>query len=150
MLSPAHERAQGGANVCALLAGRARAVRLLLDEMYSPAIAARLRDRGWAAASLHDRRERLGLADAEVLRLAAAEGRALVTENARDFVPLVRAALLAGDDAPGLVVTSPRTFPLSSRTIGALRDAMAELCRLHPTDDALSGQTAWLTRVDGV
>lgn len=45
-----------------------------------------------------------GLADLDVLALAAAEGRILVTRNSRDFAPLLRVWAEAGKVHAGCVV----------------------------------------------
>jgi predicted nuclease of predicted toxin-antitoxin system len=64
--------------------GRSAAVKLLLDEMFSPVIAARLRERGHDVESIKgSARETLG--DAEVLELARNERRAIATNNLVDF-----------------------------------------------------------------
>jgi predicted nuclease of predicted toxin-antitoxin system len=63
-------------------------VKLLLDEMLSPAIARDLRAHGHDAEPVAGHPDREALSDPEVLALARAEHRALVTNNLRDFRPL--------------------------------------------------------------
>jgi hypothetical protein len=64
-------------------------LRLLLDEMYAPAVAVELRARGHDVLSVHEADPVLvGASDAEVLFAAVSAERALVTENVRDFRPL--------------------------------------------------------------
>ena len=53
-------------------------------------IAERLRGRGHDVLALDEHRELDGLSDADVLELAAQEGRILVTFNVRDFAPILR------------------------------------------------------------
>lgn len=67
-------------------------VRLLLDEHYAPHLAATLRAEGFDAEALLDVPGRAGLSDPEVFLLPAASGRRIVTENVRDFRPLLVAA----------------------------------------------------------
>ena len=79
-------------------------IKLLLDEMFAPVLAAELRRRG--------------------------NSEWLLTENVRDFRPLLVAA--QADDHPfvNLLLTSSRSFPRSRRNP-------------HPLTEAL---TAWLER----
>ena len=62
-------------------------MRLLLDEMYAPAVAAQLRARSHDVASVHDPDYRVleGEPDEDVWAAAIANDRALVTENVGDF-----------------------------------------------------------------
>jgi predicted nuclease of predicted toxin-antitoxin system len=66
-------------------------LRLLLDANLSPrGIAARLRDASHDVLALAEDPTFEGLADPQVLELAASEQRVLVTRNSRDFAPLAR------------------------------------------------------------
>ena len=59
----------------------------------------------------HERRlERVGVPD-EVFSHARSHGRAVVTENVRDFRPLVVALLVAGDNHAGVVFTTEKQWP---------------------------------------
>lgn len=72
-------------------------MRLLLDEMYAPVIAAELRARGHDVVSVHEADPVLsGAPDDEVLKAAGPGERALVTENVRDYRPLETAVLADG------------------------------------------------------
>jgi predicted nuclease of predicted toxin-antitoxin system len=62
-------------------------VKLLLDEMLSPAIARELRQRGHDAESVAGHPDREAQSDPEVLAPAKTEHRAIVTNNLRDFRP---------------------------------------------------------------
>lgn len=65
-------------------------MRFLLDEMYSPGIAAGCRGRGVDVISVHEHPELQGEPDdAAVLRAAARERRVLVSNNHKDLVPVV-------------------------------------------------------------
>ena len=119
-------------------------MRLLLDEHYSPRIAIELRRRGHDVVAARERPELHGLADPALFALMVAERRAILTENAADFVPLVRAAAVRGTDHFGVVLTSPRNFPRTSRAIGRMVTAVEAFLVARPADDALRGQSWWL------
>ena len=123
-------------------------MRLCLDELYSPRIAAELRNRGHDAISVHDRPALVGLPDAPLLDLMAAEGRAIVTENAGDFVPLAARLALEGRDHFGLVLTSSTAFARSRDTIVCIVRALDGFIAERPADDALRNQIAWLSSRD--
>lgn len=120
-------------------------MRLLLDEHYSPRIAEDLRSRGHDVVSATERGDLRGVGDRELLRLAAADGRALVTENVADFMPLVREAAAGGDRHFGVVFTSSRSMPRSSKTIGRFGEELDRFLRDRPAHDALADQVHWLT-----
>jgi hypothetical protein len=124
-------------------------LRLLLDEMYSPAIAAELRARGHDTASVHDLGDALvtGASDVDVLAAAQREERTLVTENVRDYRPLESGLLADGSHHAGLVYTSNRQFPRGDpATTGGLVRALDALLRAAPD---LRDRSIFLTRVDG-
>lgn len=67
------------------------ALRLLLDANLSPRhVASKLRASGHDVLALAEDAAYEGLSDPEVLELAAAEQRILITRNSRDFAPLAR------------------------------------------------------------
>jgi hypothetical protein len=110
-------------------------VKLLLDEMYAPAIAEQLRARGHDVVSVHDLQYgRLeGATDDEVFAEALSEERALVTENVPDFRRLEAEALARGEAHASLVFTSNRQFPRGQPgTIGQLVEALHELLSETP------------------
>jgi hypothetical protein len=119
-------------------------VRLLLDEHYSPKIAAEHRKRGHDVVSAAERDELRGLGDRELWNLASAEGRALMTENVADFMPLVREVVAEGGRHSGVVFTSPRSLPRGPRTIGLYVKRLGSFLRERPADDSLGDQVYWL------
>lgn len=121
-------------------------MKLLLDEHFSPEIARQLRHRGHDVVAARERTELHGLSDRELLAVATAEGRAVVTENVVDFVELHRQSILGSDSHAGLVFTSPGRFPRSRRAIGRLVKALQSLLASSPETDALRDQTWWLER----
>jgi predicted nuclease of predicted toxin-antitoxin system len=80
-------------------------LRLLLDANLSPrGVAARLRERGHDVLALAEDAAYEGLPDPQVLELAAAEQRILITRNSRDFAPLAREWAEAQRPHAGLIL----------------------------------------------
>ena len=119
-------------------------MKLLLDEHYSPKVAAELRKRRHDVVCAQERDDLRGLGDRELWAFASAEGRALMTENVADFMPLVREAAADGTRHFGIVFTSPRSLPRGPRTIGLYVKRLGSFLRDHPADDALADQVHWL------
>jgi len=119
-------------------------MRLLLDEHFSPTVAAQLRRRrhdvsaARADANLH------GLTDAALLAHATAERRALVTEIVADFAELHRAAVVSGRRHHGIVFTSGRRYPRTTRAIGRLVRALDAFLDENRAEDVLLDQVWWL------
>lgn len=86
-------------------------MKLLLDEMHAPAVAVALRRLGHEALAVKERAEFTGLADPDLLRVAAADQRAIVTENIKDFAALHKESTIAGQPHAGLIFTHSRRFP---------------------------------------
>jgi hypothetical protein len=118
-------------------------VRLLLDEHYSPKIAEALRNRGYDVVSAMGDDFR-GLGDRDLWTRASAEGLALMTENAADFMPLVREAAGAGERHFGVVFTSPHSMPRSPATVSLFVELLDVFLRDRPADEALGDAVYWL------
>ena len=88
-------------------------VRLLLDEMFSPVVAADLRQLGHDVIAVADRPDLRSKSDEEIFAWASAGKRWLLTENVKDFRPIMLRALSAGAPGCGLLFTSSRAFPRS-------------------------------------
>lgn len=114
-------------------------MKLLLDEMYPSLIAGELRARGHDVVSVHES-PGSGTPDEQVLDHARSEGRAVVTENVRDYRPLAEALLAAGGNHYGLVFTTEKRWPRSSP--GALIVALDQL--LKSTPEQLVDNELWL------
>jgi predicted nuclease of predicted toxin-antitoxin system len=80
-------------------------VRLFTDEMVSPDVAEQLERHSYDALSCQAAR-RLGLGDEEQLAYATAEGRAIVSFNARDFIPLDAQWKADGRPHAGIIITT--------------------------------------------
>jgi Domain of unknown function (DUF5615) len=98
--------------------------RLLLDEMFSPAIAAELRELGHDVIGVADRPELRAWSDEEIFVWASAERRWLLTENVKDFRPILLRALSGGVPGCGVLFTSSRAFPRSRKDPGPLINAL--------------------------
>ncbi len=85
-------------------------MRLILDVHHSRIAAARLRQSGHDVVAAADDPRLAELADEELLRHAAAEGRALVSEDAKDLDRIVRHWAASGELHAGVVLTSSRRF----------------------------------------
>jgi predicted nuclease of predicted toxin-antitoxin system len=119
-------------------------VKLLLDEMLSPVIARELLTRGHDVQAVAGHPERESLSDPEVLALARAQQRAVVTNNVRDFRPLhVEAVLPGGPRHYGMIFMSGnyrRTKSDTGRIIAALETALKQ----YPGDEDLANAEEWL------
>lgn len=94
---------------------------LLLDEMFSPMIAALLRQDGHDVLAVAGHALLAAASDPYLAHWASQEGRRIVTENVRDFAPLAN----RGDSALRVLFTSSRRFPRSRRNPGPLVEALS-------------------------
>jgi predicted nuclease of predicted toxin-antitoxin system len=125
-------------------------VKLFIDEMYPPVVAEQLRKAGYDPVSVHDDANVRGLDDPALCGLALSSGRAVVTENAADFLRIVRDRAAAGEPAPALVITSNRSFPRHSAAFtGQAVRALCAFCEGHREADAASGAVYWLQAAAG-
>lgn len=116
----------------------------MLDEMYSPEIARRLRKQGHDVVAVKERPGLIEIRDPQLFALMASEGRAIVINNAQDFVKLFNQAAVAGDDHYGLFLTDDRSMPRRKETIGLFVRVLDELLRRNPSDDAFRNRIRWL------
>ena len=120
-------------------------MKLLLDEMLSPAIAGALRVRGHDAVAIKEHPEWHAQSDPDVIALARREGRAIVTTNLRDFRPM-HAELLAveGPGHAGMVFV-PTSYRLSKAATGQIVTALEGKLAEYPGDEALANGETWLS-----
>jgi hypothetical protein len=116
---------------------------LLLDEMFSDTIANRLGAKGHDVIAVVSDPALMSLPDDQILSYAAASGRALVTANVKDFVPLDRQYRAAGQAHRGLILLSTKTFPQDRRYSSAVTHALAALL---DNDGLQQGQVIFLAR----
>lgn len=117
---------------------------LLLDEMFSDTIAQQLRAKGYDVISVVAHAALVALPDDQILAYATTEGRALVTANIKDFVPLDGRYRAAGPDHPGLILMSAKTFPQNRSFTTAITAALEAL--LSGSHKMQPGQVVFLTR----
>jgi hypothetical protein len=117
---------------------------LLLDEMFTDDIAQQLRTKGYDVISVVADPALVGLPDDQILAYATAEGRALVTANIKDFVPLDARYRAADQSHAGLILVSTKTFPQNRGFPSAVTIALAAL--LSGTAKIQSAQVLFLTR----
>jgi hypothetical protein len=85
-----------------------------------------------------------GLPDDQVLAYATTEGRALVTANIKDFIPLDGRYRAAGQAHAGLILVSTKAFPQNRGFPSAITASLAML--LSDTAKIQSGQVLFLAR----
>jgi Domain of unknown function (DUF5615) len=119
-------------------------LRLILDELYSQAIAVGLREREHDVISVHERPDLEGLKDELLFPLLAGERRAIVTENWPDYQEEMRKATDAGRDHYGVLFTSRNQMPRSKQTIGLYIRVLDDFLERHPDEDALLNSYRWL------
>jgi Domain of unknown function (DUF5615) len=100
---------------------------LLLDEMFSDTIAQQLRAKGHDVQAVVADPSLASLPDGQILARAAATGRALVTANIKDFMPLDAQYRAAGQEHAGLILVSAKTFPQNRSYTSAVTSALAAL-----------------------
>lgn len=101
----------------------ARRVALLLDEMFPPSIAEELRRRGHDVIAVAADPQLRSMTDQDLYAWAATQARRVVTENVKDFRRLV--VEREEHVGPGVLFTSPRTFPRSRHAPGRIIEALA-------------------------
>jgi hypothetical protein len=115
---------------------------LLLDEMFSPALATELATRRVDCRAVVADPVLRALSDLEIFQAALAEGRVLATNNVPDFESLRRAHQAAGKEVPGLIYTSDLTFPRTKAHVARLGAALAAAAASPET--ARCGGVLWL------
>jgi hypothetical protein len=119
-------------------------VKLLLDEMLSPAIARQLRARGHDVEAIKGNPLHEALSDPEVMNLAREQGRALVTNNLVDFRPLHHEAIAPGGPGHYGMVFMPGSYRRTKADVGRIVDALEAKLAESPGDDALASGETWL------
>jgi hypothetical protein len=117
---------------------------LLLDEMLSDTIAEQLRAKGHDTLAVVSDPALISLPDDQVLGHATAAGRALVTANIKDFMPLDAQYRAAGQAHGGLILVSTKTFTQDRTYTAAITSALAAL--LDKPGGIQAGNVVFLTR----
>ena len=100
---------------------------LLLDEMFSDTIAQELSVKGHDVRAVVADPALVSLPDEQILAHAAATGRALVTANIKDFMPLDAGYRGAGRAHAGLILVHTKTFPQDRTYTTAITKALNAL-----------------------
>jgi len=117
---------------------------LLLDEMFADTIAQQLRVKGHDVLAVVADPSLVSLPDDQILPRAAATGRALVTANIKDFMPLDAQYRAAEQSHAGLILVSAKTFPQNRSYSSAVTSALAAL--LDQPGQIQAGQVTFLLR----
>ena len=116
---------------------------LLLDEMFSPAIAVKLTARGIDCRAVAAEPLLRAQSDLEIFDAGLREDRVVVTNNVPDFESLRRAREAAGTPVPGLIYTCDVTFPRAKAYLSRLAAALEAAAAAHET--ARRGGVLWLS-----
>ena len=119
-------------------------MRLLLDEMLSPAIARELRDRGYDVLAIADNPGWVALSDAAVMTLARTERRAVVTNNLRDYRPLHAEAITPGGSGHFGMIFMPGTYRRTRQDTGRIITAIEAKLAEYTGDEDLANGECWL------
>lgn len=118
--------------------------RLLLDEMFPHAMADQLNAKGHDVRAVVADPEFVGLPDEDILIGAAEAGRALVTANIKDFMPIDARYRAANRVHAGLIMVSSKTFPQNRAYVTAVTTALDALLA---TDNGIqNGGVVFLAR----
>jgi hypothetical protein len=117
---------------------------LLLDEMLSGHIADQLRSKGHDVLAVVADPAMLALPDDQILAHATATGRALVTANIKDFMPLDVQYRAVGQLHAGLILISSRTFRQDRAYTAAITGALSAFLDQYP--GMQPGQVVFLSR----
>ena len=119
-------------------------MKLLLDEMLTPVIARKLRERGHDVEAVPGHPDRQTLSDPEVLAFARAEHRAIVTDNLRDYRPLHHEAIVPGGPGHFGMIFMPGGYRRARADTGRIIAALAALLAQYPGECDLANGEAWL------
>ena len=134
----------GGASAGCSPGKEAVSYPLLLDEMLSGSIAEQLREKGHDVLAVVADPALIGLADDQILAHATAAGRALVTANIKDFMPLDARYRAASQTHAGLILVSAKTFPQDRVFTAAITSALSAL--LDQPNQIQPGRVLFLPR----
>jgi predicted nuclease of predicted toxin-antitoxin system len=113
-------------------------VRLLLDEMISPRIARKLRERDHDVQAVKkDRPDLMGRSDRELVERMTPERRSIVTNDIADFQPIHNRILAMGEEHAGMIFTFDATLPRNRAAISQWVMRLEEMLRAHREEHAL-------------
>lgn len=116
-----------------------------MDEQLSALIASRLRESGYDVIAVTERGDLVGSSDRVLLEVASVQDRAVITNNVKDFRPLVAERLAKGETHAGLILVGQ--FHRSKRTrtrdaVATLTTAIEKVLKDHP--EGLAGGERWV------
>lgn len=120
-------------------------MKLLLDEMYWPALADQLVARGHDVIAAKADASLTGLSDEDLFVAAQVRERTVVTENVGDFIPIVQAHAGAAVPHHGLVLVSSRARPRDRANVAATLGAMVTALDLLLKQDPDTSGGSWVT-----
>ncbi len=107
-------------------------MKILLDAQLSHRIAERLVQRGHAAEAITSRPDLPdNTPDAQVMEIAHAEGRVVVTNTIKDVRVIAAQRLQSGQGHAGLILLSPKT-PRTKASVEPLADAIEQHIKQNP------------------
>ncbi len=118
-------------------------MRLLLDEMYPPALAVALRDAGIDTTTVAESGV-AGRSDADVLATAMAQDRTVLSENVADFARISADLLSTGGHHAGVLIALSSRFSRRPAGIRPLVEALREVA-----GDRLEDRVVYLTTTGG-
>lgn len=117
-------------------------MKALLDEQLSAQIAVLLRRIGHDMQAVTERPDLMGRSDRIIFEVASSEGRAVITNNVKDFRPLAAEWLAQGRVHAGLILL-PAARTRTRGAIALLTDRISNVLRDNP--DGLSGSERWIS-----
>lgn len=112
--------------------------------MLAPTIARELTARGHDVTAIAGDPAHEALSDADVLALARAQRRAVVTNNIRDFRPLHTDAVTPGGPGHFGIIFMPATFRRTKDDTGRIIAALEAKLAAFPAEEDLANAEAWL------
>ena len=112
--------------------------------MLSPMIASGLRELGFDVKAVAEVGEWRGASDPEVLRIASAEARAVVTNNIADFAKLHNWAISPGGEGHCGLVMIPTSQGTRRQDLATILISLEQLLLSNPDEDALTDSLIWL------
>ena len=119
-------------------------MRLLLDEMLSPAIARELRERRHDVRAVAEHSGWAALSDPEMMALARTERKAIATSNLRDYRLLHADAITPGGPGHFGMVFMPGSYRRTKADTGRIISALEAKLTEYPGDDDLANGECWL------
>ena len=112
--------------------------------MLDSELGVQLKTRGWDVESVQlEHRVLIGQDDDAVLAYSTGVERAVVTDNARDFVALHEQWLTEGRSHAGLVIAPSRQYPRAKKTLGIWIEGLDAFLK-DPPSQTLNNQCVWL------